>query len=124
MADLGAFSISLSVKDLAKSKAFYLALGFSEFGGDESQNWLILKNGTTTIGLFQDMFESNILTFNPGWNADAEELEKYTDVRQIQARALAADIEVANQIEEDSVGPASFSVQDPDGNTILFDQHR
>lgn len=121
--DLGAFSVSLAVKDLAASKAFYEKLGFEEFAGDASQNWLILKNGGATIGLFQGMFERNILTFNPGWNAEAGELESFTDVREIQSRLQERAIEIDNPADPDGDGPASFVVVDPDGNPILIDQH-
>lgn len=121
--ELGNFSVSLAVKDIAASKAFYHALGFSEFGGDESQGWLILQNGTATIGLFQGMFERNILTFNPGWDANATPLEAFTDVRELQRRIKAAGITPVTEADESGSGPASFVVVDPDGNPILVDQH-
>ena len=120
---LGAFSVSLAVKDLAASKAFYEKLGFIPFGGDLSQNWLILKNGEVVIGLFQGMFEKNILTFNPGWDSSAQKLDAFTDVRAIQRGLKAQGVEFLNEVDESSSGPASFIVEDPDGNTILFDQH-
>ncbi len=122
--EIGAFSISLSVKDIHISAEFYQKLGFSQMGGDISQNWLILKNGETVIGLFQNMFEGNLLTFNPGWDQNAESLEEFTDIRRIKAELEAAGL---GQIELDSTqetGPASFMITDPDGNVILFDQHR
>lgn len=121
--ELGNFSVSLAVKDLAASRAFYETLGFKTFGGDAAQGWLILQNGTATIGLFQGMFERNILTFNPGWNAKAETLERFTDVRELQKRLLEAGLEVQVRADEASTGPASFMLSDPDGNPILIDQH-
>jgi catechol 2,3-dioxygenase-like lactoylglutathione lyase family enzyme len=121
--ELGAFSVSLAVKDIEASKLFYEKLGFTVFAGDQSQNWLILKNGDHTIGLFQGMFESNILTFNPGWSSDAEPLETFTDVRQLQRRLKALGVEIISEADESTSGPASFMVVDPDGNTILVDQH-
>jgi len=121
--DLGAFSVSLSVKDLQASKSFYLALGFEVFGGEESQNWLILKNGATVIGLFQEMFEGNLLTFNPGWDQDAQAVEGFTDVREIQKRLKVAGLTFDAEADETTSGPASFMITDPDGNQILFDQH-
>jgi catechol 2,3-dioxygenase-like lactoylglutathione lyase family enzyme len=120
---LGAFSVSLNVQDLAASKEFYEKLGFSVFGGDASQNWLIMKNGTAVIGLFRGMFDKNILTFNPGWDAEANNLDDFTDVREIQKKLKAAGIEIENEADESSQGPASFVVIDPDGNPVLFDQH-
>jgi len=122
--DLGAFSISLAVKDIAASKAFYEKLGFSVFGGDIAQNWLILKNGAQTIGLFQGMFEGNILTFNPGWDSDAQELASFTDVRELQRQLKAAGLTLTSEADESTTGPASFTLVDPDGNAILVDQHR
>lgn len=119
---LGAFSVSLNVKDIAASKAFYEKLGFSVMGGDQSQNWLIMKNGTTVIGLFQGMFEKNILTFNPGWDQDAQPVENFTDVRDIQKEIKEAGIEF-EQEAKDGTEPASFIIADPDGNPILVDQH-
>lgn len=121
--DLGAFSISLSVKDLETSKSFYEKLGFKQFAGDASQNWLILKNGDHAIGLFQGMFEGNILTFNPGWDKDASKLESFTDVRDLQRQLKAQGVELASEADEETSGPASFMVTDPDGNQILVDQH-
>lgn len=120
---LGAFSVSLAVKDIAASQAFYEKLGFAQAGGDPAQGWLILRNATTTIGLFQGMFEGNILTFNPGWDADANPLSDFEDVREIQDRLRAAGIELIEQAEPDSTGPAHITLRDPDGNAILIDQH-
>ena len=121
---LGAFSLSLSVKDLATSKAFYEKLGFKQFGGDMEQNYLIMKNDSTLIGLFQGMFENNIITFNPGWNQNAEELETFDDVRKRQSSLKKEGISLETEADESSEGPASFVVLDPDGNAILVDQHR
>jgi catechol 2,3-dioxygenase-like lactoylglutathione lyase family enzyme len=121
--ELGAFSVSLSVKDILASKAFYEKLGFQVFHGDAAQNWLILKNGDHTIGLFQEMFERNILTFNPGWNQDARELEAFADIREVQKELKAQGIEIPEEVDETTSGPASFMIFDPDGNPILFDQH-
>jgi catechol 2,3-dioxygenase-like lactoylglutathione lyase family enzyme len=121
--ELGNFSVSLAVKDLAASRAFYEKLGFATFGGDAAQGWLILQNGTATIGLFQGMFERNIMTFNPGWNAKAETLDTFTDVRELQQRLLAAGLELQVKADTESTGPASFMLTDPDGNPILVDQH-
>lgn len=121
--ELGAFSISLAVKDIHASQAFYEKLGFSEFGGDIDQNWLIMKNGSVVIGLFQGMFEENILTFNPGWNQDAQPLESFTDIRVLQQQLRAKGIEFVSEADQDSTGPASFTLMDPDGNPILIDQH-
>jgi len=121
---LGAFSISLAVKDLAKSKAFYEKLGFSKMEGDEEQNWLVLKNGSTVIGLFQDMFEKNMLTFNPGWDQGANPLERFADIRQLQADLKAKNVHLESEVDEKGSGPGSFMVIDPDGNPILVDQHR
>ncbi len=121
--ELGAFSVSLAVKDMAVSRAFYEPLGFSMVGGD-GESWTILANGTTVIGLFQGMFEGNILTFNPGWSGIAEELEEFTDVRELRARLAERGVEASGDTTADAgSGPASFSVTDPDGNVILFDQH-
>lgn len=122
--ELGAFSISLAVKDIHTSKAFYEKLGFKEFGGDISQNWLIMKNAETVIGLFQGMFEGNILTFNPGWDQDAQEMASFTDVRDLQEQIKTLGIPLISEVEEGGTGPGSFMLTDPDGNTILFDQHR
>ncbi len=121
---LGAFSISLAVKDIAASVAFYEKLGFSRSGGDITQNWAILKNGETVIGLFQGMFEQNMLTFNPGWNQNAEPVDQFTDVRDLQRELKARGIEFVSEAEEGTTGPASFVVVDPDGNPVLVDQHR
>ena len=122
VADLGCFSVSLAVQDLERSKQFYTALGFEVGHSVPGEKWLIMKNGTTNIGLFEKMFEQNMLTFNPGWTHDAQPLEHFDDVRDIQKRALAAGVEVKKKAEGES-GPASMVVVDPDGNTILFDQH-
>lgn len=121
---LGAFSVSLSVKDIHKSKAFYESLGFQDLGGDISQNWLIMKNESTIIGLFQNMFDKNILTFNPGWNENAENLHSFTDIRDLQKQLKAKGIKLLTEADESGEGPASFTIEDPDGNAILFDQHR
>jgi lactoylglutathione lyase len=123
MMDLGNFSVSLAVKDLQASKVFYEKLGFSVFMGDQSQNWLILKNGNHTIGLFQGMFDKNILPFNPGWNSDGQPLGEFTDVRELQRRLKASGVDMISEADESSTGPASFMIADPDGNTILVDQH-
>ncbi|MEO1061229.1 MAG: VOC family protein [Actinomycetota bacterium] len=120
--DVGAFSISLTVADLAASQAFYEHLGFVVTGGDPEQNWLILKNGDTTIGLFHGMFEHNVLTFNPGLTSRMERVESFTDVRDIQARLEAAGVEVLQRADPDDEGPASFLVLDPDDNPVLVDQ--
>lgn len=121
---LGAFSISLSVKDIHASKAFYETLGFTTLGGNIAQNWLILKNGQTVIGLFQGMFPNNLLTFNPGWDQNAANMESFDDIRQIQQHLKSNGIALVSEADESTTGPASFMVTDPDGNTILFDQHR
>jgi len=121
--DLGAFSVSLAVKDIAASKAFYEKLGFTVFHGDMAQNWLIMKNGEAVIGLFQGMFEKNILTFNPGWDGNAQKLEVYTDVREIQRQLKAQGVELVSEADENTTGPASLMAMDPDGNPVLFDQH-
>lgn len=121
--ELGAFSISLAVKDIQASKAFYEKLGFKPFGGDISQNWLILKNGRHVIGLFQGMFEKNILTFNPGWDQDAQTLDTFIDVRELQRQLKAQGLEFMSEADENTTGPASFVVVDPDGNPIFVDQH-
>ena len=122
--ELGAFSISLAVKDIKKSKDFYQKLGFEEIGGDISQNWLILRNGEHTIGLFQGMFDKNMLTFNPGWDSQANDLDTFTDIRTLQRRLKEQGLEFASEADENSTGPASFMLFDPDGNPILIDQHR
>ena len=121
--ELGAFSISLAVQDIVASKTFYEKLGFKVFGGDVGQNWLILKNGDHAIGLFQGMFEKNILTFNPGWDSDAQELDAFTDIRDLQRILKRQGIEFVSEADESTTGPASFVVVDPDGNPILVDQH-
>ena len=121
--ELGAFSISLAVKDIEASREFYEKLGFQEFGGDASQNWLIMKNGGTVIGLFQGMFEKNMLTFNPGWDSNASKLNDYTDVRELQHRLKEQGVKLISEADESTVGPASFIVVDPDGNPFLFDRH-
>lgn len=121
--ELGNFSVSLAVKDLGASRAFYETLGFATMGGDADQGWLILKNGTTIIGLFQGMFERNILTFNPGWDGDAHTLESFTDIRELQRQLKAAGVAFEQEADETTTGPASFIVHDPDGNPILLDQH-
>ena len=121
--ELGNFSVSLAVKDLEASKVFYEKLGFSVFAGNPSQNWLIMKNGEHAIGLFQGMFDQNILTFNPGWDSNAQKLDRFTDVRDIQRQLKAHGIALQVEADETSSGPASFVVTDPDGNPILVDQH-
>lgn len=121
--DLGAFSVSLSVRDLAASRAFYEKLGFTAFAGDQSQNWLILKNGHHVIGLFQGMFDKNILTFNPGWDQGAQPVGAFTDIRDLQRMLKARGVTMLSEADEGSTGPASFMLSDPDGNTILVDQH-
>ena len=122
--DLGAFSISLAVKDIQVSRAFYKKLGFEEIGGDISQNWVILKNGDHVIGLFQGMFEGNILTFNPGWDQNTNQLDTFTDVRSIQKELINQGIDLITKVEESSQGPAHIMLSDPDSNMILIDQHR
>ena len=120
---LGAFSVSLAVKNIKNSKLFYEQLGFTEFGGNIKQNWLIMKNGTTTIGLFQGMFDQNILTFNPGWDNDTNKLKSYTDVRDLQKELKNNGFKMITEADETTSGPASFVLVDPDGNPILVDQH-
>jgi catechol 2,3-dioxygenase-like lactoylglutathione lyase family enzyme len=120
---LGAFSVSLAVKDLQASKAFYEKFGFAPFAGDATQGWLILKNGPHVIGLFQGMFERNMLTFNPGWDQDAQPVAGFTDVRELQRRLKAAGVPLVSEADEGATGPASFVALDPDGNPILVDQH-
>ena len=122
--ELGAFSISLTVKDLKASKAFYEKLGFTAFGGNIDQNYVMLKNGPHVIGLFQGMFEKNILTFNPGWDQEAKNLPAFTDVRELQRQLKAQGVAFAIEADESTTGPASFILTDPDGNPILVDQHR
>jgi lactoylglutathione lyase len=121
--ELGNFSISLAVKDLPASRQFYEKLGFTSFTGDPSQNWLIMKNGDHVIGLFQGMFEKNILTFNPGWDSNAQQLPTFTDVRELQRRLKAEGVQFLSEADESTTGPASFMMLDPDGNPILVDQH-
>ena len=121
---LGAFSISLAVKDIAKSKEFYEKLGFEAIGGELSQNWQIMRSGDTVVGLFQGMFEKNILTFNPGWDQQAENVDEFADVRDIQAALKERGVELTTEADASTSGPASFTLLDPDGNPILFDQHR
>ena len=122
--NFGAFSVSLSVKDIEVSKNFYGHFGFEVIGGDQEQGWLILRNVSGhTIGLFQGMFEGNILTFNPGWDQQNQPLDSFTDVRELQKQLKAAGVEISNEADESTKGPASFSLVDPDGNSILVDQH-
>ena len=121
---LGNFSVSLAVKDIEASKLFYEKLGFVATGGNQSQNWLILKNEDHIIGLFQGMFEKNILTFNPGWDSNAQLLDEFTDVRELQRQLKGLGVTMITEADESTTGPASFMVADPDGNTILVDQHR
>lgn len=121
--ELGAFSISLAVKDIEASRAFYEKFGFKSFGGDPAQNWLILKNGPHVIGLFQGMFEKNILTFNPGWDQDAQALDSFADVRELQRHLKAQGVELMAEADESTTGPASLIAVDPDGNPVLIDQH-
>jgi len=121
--NLGAFSISLAVKDLETSRALYDKFGFKSFAGDATQGWLILKNGNHVIGLFQGMFDKNILTFNPGWDNSAQKLDTFTDIRELQRQLQAQGVEFQQQADEGTTGPASFVVLDPDGNPVLVDQH-
>jgi catechol 2,3-dioxygenase-like lactoylglutathione lyase family enzyme len=121
--ELGAFSISLAVKDIQASRDFYEKFGFKVFAGDASQRWLILKNGAHAIGLFQGMFPKNILTFNPGWDSNASKLKTFTDVRELQRQLKARGVQLTTEADETSTGPASFTTVDPDGNPILVDQH-
>lgn len=121
--ELGAFSVSLTVKDIKASKDFYEKLGFKVFHGDITQNWLILKNGNHVIGLFQGMFEKNMLTFNPGWDQNAQKVETFTDVRELQKQLKAQGVKFVLEADENTKGPASFMVTDPDGNPVLVDQH-
>jgi catechol 2,3-dioxygenase-like lactoylglutathione lyase family enzyme len=120
---LGAFSISLAVKDLSASRAFYEKLGFTVFGGAAAERWLIMKNGPHIVGLFQGMFERNMLTFNPGWNQEAERLGSFTDVRELQRQLKAQGVRIVTKADESTTGPAHFVVHDPDGNPVLIDQH-
>ena len=121
---LGAFSVSLAVKDLTVSKAFYQALGFETFAGDPDQGWLILKNGDTLVGLFQGMLDRNMLTFNPGWDQDAKPLDSFTDIRDLQAMLKAKGMALGSETDPDGSGPAHITLTDPDGNPVLIDQHR
>lgn len=121
--DLGAFSVSLAVKDIEASRSFYEKLGFTVMGGDQSQGWLILKNGSTVIGLFQGMFENNILTFNPGWDQDAQPLASFTDVREVQKSLEAQGVSITTRADPGGSGPAHIVLADPDGNVIMLDQH-
>jgi predicted enzyme related to lactoylglutathione lyase len=121
---LGAFSMSLSVKDIKVSKQFYENLGFSVFGGALEKNYLIMKNGNSLIGLFQGMFQGNILTFNPGWDENAKNIEKFDDVREIQRQLKNKGVKIDNEADEKTSGPASIMITDPDGNVVLIDQHR
>ena len=120
---LGNFSVSLAVKDLQTSRAFYETLGFEVFHDQSAHNWMILKSPTATVGLFQGMFEGNIMTFNPGWDENGAPVSDFEDVRAMQKRLKAAGIAFAQEADEASTGPASFMIQDPDGNTIMIDQH-
>jgi len=121
--ELGNFSVSLAVKDIEASKLFYEKLGFTVFTGDQSKGWLIMKNGDHNIGLFQGMFDKNILTFNPGWTSDAGALKEFTDVRELQRQLKDRGVAMIAEADESTTGPASFMIADPDGNTILVDQH-
>ncbi|MBC6999363.1 VOC family protein [Cytophaga sp. FL35] len=121
--ELGNFSVSLNVKDINASKAFYENLGFTVFGGHLEQNWLILKNGKATVGLFQGMFEKNILTFNPGWDENAQSLESFTDVRDLQKELKRKNVAINTEVDPNTTGPGSMVLIDPDGNPILIDQH-
>lgn len=121
--ELGAFSVSLAVKNIDASRLFYEKLGFTVFGGDQSQHWLIMKNGDHVIGLFQGMFENNLLTFNPGWNQDAKPLTTFTDVRELQRQLKGQGVSMISEADESTTSTASFMMTDPDGNTILVDQH-
>lgn len=122
--DLGTFSVSLAVKDLDASRRFYEKLGFEQFHGDASQGWLILKNADHVIGLFQGMFEKNTLTFNPGWDVNAQPVDPFTDIRELQRRLREQDVDFVVEVDESGSGPGSFIIQDPDGNPIFVDQHR
>jgi len=122
--NLGSFSVSLAVKDLAASRGFYEKLGFDAVGGDPQQNWLILRNGDHAIGLFQGMFDQNIMTFNPGWDQGGNELDSFTDVRELQRELKERGIALSSEADDSTSGPASMMLSDPDGNQILIDQHR
>ncbi|MEO9460633.1 MAG: VOC family protein [Lentilitoribacter sp.] len=124
MMDLGNFSQSLAVKDIAASKDFYQKLGFEVFHDQSEQGWVIMKSPTAVIGLFQGMFEKNIMTFNPGWDANGQNTDNFTDIRDIQKELKAQGVEILQEVDEKSSGPASFTVIDPDGNPIMIDQHR
>lgn len=121
--ELGAFSISLAVENIEASREFYEKFGFEAFGGDISQNWLIMKNGDHAIGLFQGMFKKNTLTFNPGWDSNASELDSFTDIRDLQRHLKAQGVELISEADEGTTGPASLIAVDPDGNPVLVDQH-
>lgn len=121
--DLGNFSVSLAVKDIQASRQFYEKLGFKPVMGNPAQNWQIMKNGDVVIGLFQGMFEKNVLTFNPGWDNNAKKLATFTDVRELQRQLKAQGVKMMTEADESTTGPASFMTVDPDGNMILFDQH-
>ena len=121
--ELGAFSVSLAVKDIHASKAFYEKLGFTQFHGDMAENWVIMKNGDHVIGLFQGMFERNSLTFNPGWDSNAQPVGAFTDVRELQKQLKAQGVQLISEADESTTGPASFMLADPDGNPIIVDQH-
>ncbi len=121
--ELGAFSVSLAVKDIEASKLFYEKLGFTVFAGDQAQNWLSMKNGDHAIGLFQGMFDKNILAFNPGWSSEAQQLREFTDIRVLQRQLKTRGVSMTLEADESTTGPASFMIVDPDGNTILVDQH-
>lgn len=122
--DIGAFSLSLAVKDIKRSHDFYTKLGFSDSGGKLDENWVIMKNGNCVIGLFQGMFENNILTFIPGWDQNGKEVENFTDIRKLQDELKRKGVKLSTEADPGSSGPANFTLQDPDGNAILFDQYR
>ncbi len=122
--ELGAFSVSLAVRDIAASRAFYEKLGFTVSGGEQEQKWLILRNGNTVLGLFEGMFEKNVLTFNPGWDQQSESVDSFTDVRKLQERLKESGINLTSEVEPSGEGPGSIMLTDPDGNPILIDQHR
>ena len=121
--ELGNFSLSLAVKDLEASRSFYEKFGFKVVGGNAAQNWLVLKNGDTKVGLFQGMFEKNMLTFNPGWDSTAQKLPSFTDIRELQRQLKAQGVTLQPEADESTTGPAHFMAVDPDGNPILVDQH-
>ena len=121
--ELGAFSVSLAVKNIDTSRVFYEKFGFKVIGGDASQNWLILRNSNHTIGLFQGMFEKNTLTFNPGWDDNAQEIDSFTDIRDLQRQLKSKGVDLLIEADEESSGPARFVAIDPDGNPVLVDQH-